>query len=813
MVKTRDNHYVPQWYQKGFLLAGKQQLRYLNMQPDTITLPNGQVKALHDKKWCYTSTCFYKTDLYTTFFGEDVNDEVERILFGEIDDKGANAIRAFIHDDAEQWRVNFGNFFSFIDSQRIRTIKGLDWIQSNYPELSQVELMVEMQKLQNLNCTLWSEGFREIVSANDSPVKFIITDHPVTIYNHALEPESNECSYPNDPSIALKGSQTIYPLDQHHCLILTNLEYAQDPENQNPLENRVNPARMRETYAKTDSMIKTRNLPEEDVLKINLILKKRAKQFIAAGKEEWLYPEMHVQENWADLKDVLLPPKNQISEFSGEIVVGYADGTSHYQDAFGRTEKVNKHLLKDTDESQIKPNVQCGCGSGIKYKKCCRDKPEEQRTSWTALSIRERNLGLYRAIKDIFGLNKKDAEWDDVRRNISGEQISELYRYYGYLWPRSTDIYDLLPKPDEKLRAIYSGLLDPRFICKSAIGITPYFDEVLLINPLMYPNGINPKFSPIEHPEQFKLDTLKNVLLLLTIEPLVHKGIINLIPDPTSFDEHLKREMIRIVENRKGNTTVSPNDISILEKLNFEVFERVITCLPETAQKQQIRQKMPELNDEKVNELQLNFKEKAKADPLALLQDLDMSKDGQLHFFSLVPNYEMAMFTAQVTGSIIVTDSETRWNEFKQAQNRVGGLVELPWSDVNNNIYNREFILNMLPENSFNNCESNAFSDVRRVFRDIQNSIKQNKDISEVRLAGMSTSLDIGIQKISNNSDAPNSLHQKTKFQSISPRGGFTDNNVQRMLISSNSEQHMPSVNSVLFIEPQNIVRPTDDPT
>jgi hypothetical protein len=50
MVKTRDNHYVPQWYQKGFLLAEKQQLRYLNMQPDTITLPNGQVKALHDKK-------------------------------------------------------------------------------------------------------------------------------------------------------------------------------------------------------------------------------------------------------------------------------------------------------------------------------------------------------------------------------------------------------------------------------------------------------------------------------------------------------------------------------------------------------------------------------------------------------------------------------------------------------------------------------------------------------------------------------------------------------------------------------------------
>jgi hypothetical protein len=53
------------------------------------------------------------------------------------------------------------------------------------------------------------------------------------------------------------------------------------------------------------------------------------------------------------------------------------------------------------------------------------------------------------------------------------------------------------------------------------------------------------------------------------------------------------------------------------------------------------------------------------------------------------------------------------------------------------------------------------------------------------------------------NSDASNSLHQNTKLKILSPRGGFTDNNVQRMLVSSNSEQHLPSVNTVMFIEPQ----------
>lgn len=46
--------------------------------------------------------------------------------------------------------------------------------------------------------------------------------------------------------------------------------------------------------------------------------------------------------------------------------------------------------------------------------------------------------------------------------------------------------------------------------------------------------------------------------------------------------------------------------------------------------------------------------------------------------FSMGPNDEMALFTAQVTGSIIVTDSESRWNELQAAQHRRSGVVFLP---------------------------------------------------------------------------------------------------------------------------------------
>jgi hypothetical protein len=43
---TRNNHYVPIWYQKGFLAPGRDKLHYLNTAPDEIHLPNGFVAQI-----------------------------------------------------------------------------------------------------------------------------------------------------------------------------------------------------------------------------------------------------------------------------------------------------------------------------------------------------------------------------------------------------------------------------------------------------------------------------------------------------------------------------------------------------------------------------------------------------------------------------------------------------------------------------------------------------------------------------------------------------------------------------------------------
>lgn len=88
MSKTRNNHYVPQWYQEGFFELGRSTLAYLDLTPSQRFLKDGRIvteRAFFDSP---TSRAFRQRDLYSTFFGTSVNDEIERRLFGDIDTRG-----------------------------------------------------------------------------------------------------------------------------------------------------------------------------------------------------------------------------------------------------------------------------------------------------------------------------------------------------------------------------------------------------------------------------------------------------------------------------------------------------------------------------------------------------------------------------------------------------------------------------------------------------------------------------------------------------------------------------------------------------
>ncbi len=790
MSKTRDNHYVPQWHQKGFFSERENELCHLKEK--SIVLPNGDVKIIPpSKKWQTPTQRFYQKDLYTTFFGDEINDEIEKKLFGYIDDNGSHAVRAFLTDDPAEWHQHFESFFSYLDAQKIRTPKGLDWIKSHYPELGQNDLMKEMQSVRSLHCTLWAEGVRELVSAEDSAVKFIVSDHPVTVYNYACPPDSKLCEYPNDPDISLKGSQTIFPLDKNRCLILTNLEYAKAPESVNPLEPRTNAVKMRQSMVNTIQFINTRKLSDEEVTKINYIIKSRSNESVAAGSDAWLHPDKEVDCDWADLKHVLLPPSSELYRYGGEMFVKFDDGHVHYQDAFGRKNPESSFLKKTIDEKMLGPNDDCGCGSGRKYKKCCRDIPIEKRSTWSVLSIRERNLALCNAIRDVLGLNKGKS-WDDVRRELSDDQVSEIYRFYSVLWPTDTYIYSMLPKPDGTFRGLYTGPLDVRRIGIHALTMAPHFEEFLIQHPFINPNNVKPEFSPVETPSSYKYQALKDFYFMLTIEPYIGLGLVNLIPDPCCFDYSLHREMLDMATSRKG-TFIGPSDRQLYLHLMTEDLLNSTYSKPIDVRKRMLLSEFPHLTDKQAEDVSDTLDEKAQIDPLIPLQDLVSGQGGQFMPFSMAPNYEMSLFLAQATGSVIVTDSESRWAEFHAAQHRNQGIASYPWSEVYDTVTMAPVDSQAL--NSF--CKSTSANFV--MYRDwlksshelvASNNSEQNS-LSVKKTQAVELDKKIKAHELGGDS---------VNFKALVPEGGFYDKNVQRLLLKSNCTDYNDKALAVYYL-------------
>jgi hypothetical protein len=670
---TRQNHYVPIWYQRRFTPDGVPSMFYLDSDPRTFVLPDRRVIVGKNVTPRSPKSCFWSEDLYTTRFGGRLNDEVERKLFGVIDNKGARAFTAFSSGDMRAMHDNFHSFFEYLSAQKLRTPKGLDWIKAQYPSLTQLDLMLEMQSLRGMFCTLWLESAREVVSAEKSDVKFILTDHPVTAYNRDYPPGAAACRYPHDPSIGLNGTQSLCPLDADHCLIMTNVAFAKTPDRVNPKETRENARYAGQTISRTDALIRTRHLGRDEVICVNYILKTRARQFIAASNKEWLFPEEHESRPWREIGKVLLPPSNELWHFGGEIIIGHTDGSSQFQDEHGRNHS-HEHLRKTSSSSRLKPNNFCGCGSGRPYKKCCSGVPHDERPPWDLFSIRERNLMFANAVLNILGLNKGKT-WDDVRRDMSDEQVRQIHEVLGALWPRDTNVAQLLPRPDNRVsRAIFAGIIDPRTVGATVIGWLIYFDEIVFLNPFINPSYVRPEYSPIDSPGQHKAQTLRNVMLLLNVMPFIDAGVLHMVPDPSDVNADFRTVMWDMASARSEMRKPDQKGFEDVRKLAEDDFKRSLFRLSDSSLKRMIEDFRPNLDGISADDVVEYMKSLQEKDPLALLQPIN--PDGELQMTRGI-SLEVALFIAQLTGSAIYTDLDEYWQQL-QAHAMAAGTMPDP---------------------------------------------------------------------------------------------------------------------------------------
>lgn len=343
-TEYKNNHYVPKWYQKRFLRPNdaSNELLYLALNPGFRVDPRGVAHIGKTIKKQGIRRCFSQNDLYTIKFGITRHTEIERGFFGQIDKNGQEAVQYFADFDhlKPSWRKDTSrHMVLYMSAQKLRTPKGLAWLTNSIGSNSQDLLMRKLLEFRQLFCAIWTECIWQIADASQSDTKFIISDHPVTVYNRFLKPSDRRLRLAaDDPDITLNATHTIFPLSIEKILILTNLSWVRNPY-QSGIERRPHPTLERSTMFNYEEIQTLRQLNEQEVREINFIIKSRAYQYIAAAEEEWLYPERYVSElDWGRYGDeLLLMPDPRSVPYRGVIMNVLKNGQVISIDEYGRT--------------------------------------------------------------------------------------------------------------------------------------------------------------------------------------------------------------------------------------------------------------------------------------------------------------------------------------------------------------------------------------------------------------------------------------------------------------------------------------------
>ena len=352
MTDFRHNHYVPRWYQERFLPADRKQrqLLYFHKEQRTVRDRRGRNHKLPEVEPRALRNSFAQRDLYTLTFGGVPSTEFERNFFGQVDSRGRNAVAFWTEFDHTSIDPDaFLTILTYLSTQKLRTPKGLDWLAARIGSRDPVVTLAAVARFRMFFNAIWTECVWQIADASDSETKFIVSDHPVTVYNRAYTPLHRQCRGSGDPDIHMNGTHTIFPLSLEKVLILTNRSWATNPYG-SPMKERPNPQYERNAIFNFMEVQIGRQLDEHEVREINFIIKSRAYRFVAAAQREWLYPEEHLTKHvkWSKLGDghLLLPDPRELHH-GGETIIGYADGTSMARDAYGRT-LLDPDYAKDT---------------------------------------------------------------------------------------------------------------------------------------------------------------------------------------------------------------------------------------------------------------------------------------------------------------------------------------------------------------------------------------------------------------------------------------------------------------------------------
>ncbi len=302
----------------------------------------------------------------------------------------------------------------------------------------------------------------------------------------------------------------------------------------------------------------------------------------------------------------------------------------------------------------------------------------------TSKTLHDKNAILLNAAFDIFGLNRP---WDTVKRKITPAQVKDFYEFVAALWPPSTDLSRIPPRPDSTLRALYLGEYAPETIVRNVCRFGLYADEIVLINPFENPNNIAEKFNPIAHPEEWIEDTLKSLFQLMAMAPWVEKGFVTFIPNPGDFDRELLLKTVSLAEARTKDKPVTERDVE--DSVGHLHMKRKLLSLPADYIAEKHRELNPGASDEEVRRLVEFVERERNADPFLTGETMD-KMPAQFMALRSGASLEMGMYICQAVGAFPYTNFRYRWEEILSARSQFDSDSET-WTPLTKAFQNLDF--------------------------------------------------------------------------------------------------------------------------
>lgn len=288
------------------------------------------------------------------------------------------------------------------------------------------------------------------------------------------------------------------------------------------------------------------------------------------------------------------------------------------------------------------------------------------------LSLNEKNFLAFNKLVESL---KFTGDWGYVKRTLSSENVREFYTFYADLWRPDSNIWKHYKTDDSKLTSLYLGFIDSISIQK-LLGLSLYFDEIIIIDPLINPWAFKEEANPISNPEKFESDLLKLFLILISISPQIDSREIKLIPDPTNFSPKFKYDTYETAFNRFEGYIFNEEELEdnkISKNKSEAHFERYFWRLPPNVQKLQAKKTNPKLTENQLNNCIDSYKAFREADPLAIDRYFDIgSKSEDLYIDRAGVSHELSYILCRLMGAIPLSSLAIRKNEYlssKASQN------------------------------------------------------------------------------------------------------------------------------------------------